>query len=41
MEVREQVSTFSLRTQSPFHAIRAAKLRNSFAVGGGGGKREK
>lgn len=40
MEVREQVSTFSLQTKSPFHAIRAAKLWNSFPVGGSGGKRE-
>lgn len=40
MEVREQVSTFSLKTKSPFHAIRAAKLWNSFPVGGSGGKRE-
>lgn len=36
MEVREQVSTFSLKTKSPFHAIGAAKLWNSFAVGGSG-----
>lgn len=40
MEVQEQVSTFSLKTKSLFYAIRAAKLWNSFPVGGSGGKRE-
>lgn len=35
----EQVSTFSLKMKRPFHAIRAAKLWNSFPVGGGGGKK--
>lgn len=40
MEVPEQVSTFSMKMKSPFHAIRAAKLWNSFPVGGSGGKRE-
>lgn len=38
--MREQVSTFSSKTKSPFHAIRATKLWNSFAVGGSGGTRE-
>jgi len=40
MEVWEQVSTFSMKMKSLFHAIRAAKLWNSFPVGGSGGKRE-
>lgn len=41
MEVQEQVSTFSMKMKSLFHAIRAAKLWNSFPVGGSGGKRER